>query len=206
MKTLFTILFSVLFLTSLGQIKRFLIQGQVVDQNDEPISDVYIVNLDNHEKDISHHNGVFSVWVSPSDTLVLSHISYFRKTVSVHALLVNPKVQLISENVDIKEVTVSPEQTTDIDRAENNLSFINEYRPPLKMRMKSEEVNPVEATVTEHNDLMRSEAASLSLVRFSPSENIGKLFTRLRKKNQTDNYFSTRKTKAEMEKEQSKNP
>ena len=32
MKTLFTILFSILFLTSFGQIKRFLIQGQIVDQ------------------------------------------------------------------------------------------------------------------------------------------------------------------------------
>lgn len=206
MKTIFTIFFSFLLLTSFGQIKRFLIQGQVVDQNDNPISDVYIVNLDNHEKDISYHNGVFAVWVSPGDSLVLSHISYFRKIVSVHALLVNPKVRLMSENVDIKEVTVSPEQITDIDRAENNLLFMNEYRPPVKMRIKSEEVNPVEATMTEHNDLMRSEAASISLVHFSPSENIGKLFTRLKKKNQSNNYFSTPKTKAETEEEQSRQP
>ncbi|QIA09241.1 hypothetical protein [Draconibacterium halophilum] len=131
MKTLFTILFSILFLTSFGQIKRFLIQAQVVDQYNNPISDVYIVNLDNLEKDISQKNGVFSVWVSPSDSLVLSHISYFRKIVSVHTLLVNPKVELISENVDIPEVVVSPEQVSEFDKAEKNLAFMKEYDPLL---------------------------------------------------------------------------
>ena len=159
MKTIFTILFSVLVLSSFGQIKRFLIQGQIVDQNDNPISDVYIVNLDNHEKDISRENGVFSVWVSPGDSLVLSHISYFRKIVSVHSLLVNPKVELISEHIDIQEVIVSPEQISDIDKAEKNLAFINDYRTPVRIRMKEEEGNPVNVIMTENNDLMRSEAA-----------------------------------------------
>lgn len=203
MKTIFTILFSILFLSSFGQIKRFLIQGQIVDQNDNPISDVYVVNLDNHDKDISLKNGVFSIWVSPSDSLVLSHISYFRKIVSIHALLVNPKIELISENVDIPEVVVSPEQTIKVDEAKENLAFMKEYSPPIKFRMAEEESDPVTAIMTENNDLMRSEAASISIARFSPSENIGKLFT-LWKKNQSDDYFSTRKTREELEKKKNK--
>lgn len=204
MKTLFTILFSILFLTSFGQIKRFLIQGQIVDQNDNPISDVYIVNLDNHEKDISHQNGVFSVWVSPGDSLVMSHISYFRKIVPVHSLLINPKVELISENVDIPEVVVSPEQVSEIQKAEKNLAFVKEYSPPIKFRMAEEEIDPVATIMTENNDLMRTEAASVSIARFSPSENIGKLFTKLKKKDSSDDYFSTRKTREEIEKSKNK--
>lgn len=204
MKTIFTILFSLLFLTSFGQIKRFLIQGQVVDQNDNPVSDVYIVNLDNHEKDISQKNGVFSVWVSPSDSLVLSHISYFRKIVSVHSLLVNPKVELVSENVDIPEIVVSPEQVSEMDKAKENLAFMKEYSTPIKFRMAEEESDPVTTIMTENNDLMRSEASSISIARFSPSENIGKLFTRWKKNNQSDDYFSTRKTREELEKKNNK--
>ncbi|WP_320110269.1 hypothetical protein [Draconibacterium orientale] len=203
MKTIFTILFSILFLTSYGQIKRFLVQGQVVDQNDNPISDVYIVNLDNHEKDISHKNGVFSVWVSPGDSLVFSHISYFRKIVSVHTLLVNPKVELVSENVDIPEIIVSPQQVSEMDKAEQNLAFMKDYNPPVKFRMAEEESDPVSVIMTEHNDLMRSEASSISIFRFSPSENVGKLFT-LWKKDQSDDYFSTRKTREELEKKKNK--
>ena len=204
MKTIFTILFSIIFLTSFGQIKRFLIQGQIVDQNDNPISDVYIVNLDNHDKDISQKNGVFSVWVSPGDSLVLSHISYFRKIVSVHTLLVNPKVELISENVDIPEIVVSPEQVSEMDKAEENLAFMQDYNPPIKFRMAQEESDPVSVIMTENNDFMRSEASSISIARFSPSENIGKLFTRLKKDDQSDDYFSTRKTREELEKKKDK--
>nr|WP_319997507.1 hypothetical protein [uncultured Draconibacterium sp.] len=203
MKTIFTILLSILFLTSFGQIKRFLIQGQIVDQYDYPISDVYVVNLNNHDKDISLKNGVFSIWVSPGDSLVLSHISYFRKIVSVHALLVNPKVELVSENIDIQEVVVSPEQTTKADKAKENIAFMKDYSPPVKFRMAEEETNPITTIMTENNDLMRSEASSLSIVRFSPSENIGKLFT-LWKKDQSDDYFSTRKTREQLEKKKNK--
>ncbi|WP_372649801.1 hypothetical protein [Draconibacterium sp.] len=203
MKTIFTILFSILFLTSFGQIKRFLIQGQIVDQNDNPISDVYIVNLDNHDKDISQKNGVFSVWVSPGDSLVLSHISYFRKIVSVHTLLVNPKVEMVSENVDIPEIVVSPQQVSELDKAEQNLAFMQEYNPPIKFRMAEEESDPVSMIMTENNDFMRSEASSISLFRFSPSENVGKLFT-LWKKDQSDEYFSTPKTREELEKKKNK--
>ncbi|MDX8340656.1 hypothetical protein SLH46_15770 [Draconibacterium sp. IB214405] len=203
MRTIFTILFSFLVLASSGQIKRFLVQAQIVDQNDDPISDVYVVNLDNHEKDISHENGGFTLWVSPNDSLVLSHISYFRKIVSVQSLLVNPKVQLISEHVDIPEIVVSPEQITDIDRARGNMVFMDEYSSPVRMRIEEEDGNPVTWIMTANNVYLRSEASSISLVAFSPSESIGRLFTNLKKDRYTD-YDSTRKTREELEKKKNK--
>ncbi len=199
MKPLLTILFVFLCTTSHAQLKRFLIQGQVVDQNNNPVSDVYIVNLSNHEKDISLANGVFTFWVSPTDSMVFSHISFYRKIVSVHTLLVNPRVQLTSESRDIKEVIVSPDQKSEYDRAMANLEFMNTYDTPIRARMKEEQPDPVLTIMTENNDLMRSEAASIRLFQFSPSENIGKLFTALKKKERSNQNFSSQKELMEVE-------
>jgi hypothetical protein len=80
---------------------------------------------------------------------------------------------------------------------------MKDYNPPVKFRMAEEESDPVSVIMTEHNDLMRSEASSISIFRFSPSENVGKLFT-LWRKDQSDDYFSTRKTREELEKKKNK--
>lgn len=191
------ILFLLLFtsLCSVGQENRFTIQGRVVDIDGEPISDVYVVNLVTNEKDISQSNGVFTIYASASDSLILSHISYFRKVVTVYSILVNPIIELYSEHVDIPEVRVSPEQKSDVDRAYQNMQFLDEYKPEVKQRLAMEEPNPVSTIATQNNVLMRSKASSLSLVRFSPSESLGKLFTKLKKKDPAKNYSSTKKQK-----------
>lgn len=193
MRPLLILILVFLSTASFAQEVRFMIQGKIVNQKDEPISDVYIVNLVTNEKDISRSDGVFTIRVLPSDSIILSHISYFRKVVRIHDILLEPVIKLYSENVDIPEVMVTPEQQSDIDRANNNLQFLNQYKPTAKMRMKDEELDPVTAIMTEQNDQMRVEASSISLVRFSPSENIGKLFTKLKKRNRTNEYSSTRK-------------
>lgn len=180
-------------LGSFGQENRFSIQAKIVDIEGEPISDVYIVNLNSNEKDISLSNGIFTINASAGDSLVLSHISYFRKIVTIHSILINPIIEMFSENVDIPEVRVTPDQKSDVDRAYQNMEFLDEYNPEVKIRIAAEEPDPVSTVMTENNDLMRSEASSLSLVRFSPSENIGKLFTKLKKNSHSNNYSSTRK-------------
>ena len=80
-----------------------------------------------------------------------------------------------------------------------NMQFIQDYDPPVLARLAGEEANPVKDIMTENNDLMRAEASSLSLVRFSPSENVGKLFTKLKKKDRSNDYNSTRKQLSEVE-------
>lgn len=187
---------------SVGQVQRFTIQGQVIDPNGEPVSDVYIVNLVSKEKDISLSNGVFTIQVLPSDSIVLSHISYFRKIVRIHDILLDPIITIYSENVDIPEVRVTPDQKSELDHANENMQFLQEYKPPVKARLAQEEPDPTQSIMTEHNDQMRVEASSLSLVRFSPSENVGKLFTRLKKKDYTSNYSSTKKQLKEVQKEE----
>jgi hypothetical protein len=204
-----TILLSALLLftlTSIGQVKRFTIQGQVLDPKGEPISDVYIVNLVSKEKDISLNNGVFTIQVLPSDSIVLSHISYFRKIVRIHDILLDPVITLYSENVDIPEVRVTPDQKSELDHANENMMFLGDYKTPVKSRLTEENPTPTQTIVTDHNDQMRVEASSISLVRFSPSENIGKLFTKLKKKDHSKQYSSTRRQLKEVEEKKKKAP
>ncbi|WP_340110933.1 hypothetical protein [Maribellus mangrovi] len=182
-------------LASQAQHDAFLIEGRVVDENGIAIPDVYVVNLRNHDRDISRDNGVFTIWVVPSDSLVLSHIAYTRRVASVHSILVNPLITLISEHVNVPEIRISPEQISDLDRANKNMEFINEYKVPEFSKISSDQQDPVTSIVTEHNSLLRSEATSLSLVRFSPSDVIGKVFVKARNKDHLTDYSSTRKVK-----------
>ncbi|MCY1719723.1 hypothetical protein OU798_05180 [Prolixibacteraceae bacterium Z1-6] len=194
MRSLITIIFVALCLFSFGQDKRYMIQAKVVDQDGDPISDVYIVNLVSHEKDISHSDGVFNIRIFPSDSIVLSHISYFRKTVTVHDILLDPVITMFSEEIGIKEVKVTPKQKSDEEYAQKNLLFLEEYKPMSYTKIK-EESDPVNTIMTENNDLMRSEAASLSIVRFSPSENVEQLFAKLKRTDSSKDFYSTRKQK-----------
>lgn len=199
MRPLLILTLLILSFSSFGQIQRFTIQAKIIDQKGEPVSDVYIVNLVSKDKDISLSDGVFTIQVLPSDSIILSHISYFRKIVRIHDILLNPIITIYSENVDIPEVRVTPDQETELDHANANMQFIQEYNPPVNMRMSEEEADATKTIMTENNDLMRAEASSISLVRFSPSENIGKLFTSLKKKDHSNDYSSTRKQLKDVE-------
>lgn len=197
MKLKWTILLLFFSLAVSGQAQKFLIEGRVTDQFGDAIPDVYVVNLNSHDKDISGANGVFSVWVAPSDSLILSHISYFRKKVSVYSLLVNPLVKLISEDVNIPEIQVAAQQRSDQDRARQNMEFLMTYQTAAGKI--TEGLDPVRDIVTANNRLMKSEAASLTFFSFSPSEQLQKLFLKLKHQDPAVSYASERKT--EMPKE-----
>ena len=66
---------------SFSQEKEFLLQGQIVDRNNNPISDGYIFNERSSVKSVSKDNGVFDVLVLPGDSIIISHISFIRKLV-----------------------------------------------------------------------------------------------------------------------------
>ncbi len=205
MRLLFTSILLFAGLSLFAQLKPFLIEGQVVDQMTKPIPDVYVVNLNSHEKDISRQNGVFSIWVNPSDTLILSHISYFRKKISVHSLLVNPTVTMVAEDVNIPEIQVSTNLITDKERAEQNLEFLDEYEVQNFSKIDVEnEADPVRDVMTENNELMRSEASSISIARFSPSESLSILYSKFKRKDPLTDYSSTKKVKQPPKQEEKK--
>lgn len=196
MKRIITIVLVFFCFSVLGQQQKFLIEGKVTDRQGNPITDVYIVNLNGSDKDVSHSNGVFALWVSPTDSLVFLHVSYFREIVKVHTLRINPEVKLEAELVDIPEIRVSPNQITDYQRAKQNMAFLDEYEVQEFTRIKDTS-SPLQTIMLENNKLLRSEAASLSLVRFSPSVYLEKLFLKLKNKDRRLDYDSTKKLQPE---------
>ncbi|MCK3684535.1 hypothetical protein [Maribellus sp. YY47] len=194
MKKLFTILLLFNCLTLAAQHEKFLVQGKIVDETGESLPDVYIINLSTHERDISRDNGIFALWVSPSDSLLFSHISFYRKVLKVSSIMINPIVKMESEQIGMKEIVVSPNRKTDMDRAKENMSFLNEYEVPPFEKIRPDENNPVTIIMTQNNQTLRVEAASVSLFRFSPSDVMGKMILRSKNKRASD-YDYTRKVK-----------
>lgn len=129
------------------------------------------------DKNITNYRGIFSIWVSPGDSLIISHISYFRKVVTVHTLLSNPIVHLQLDTVNIKDVVVSPGQKTDYEKAQENIKSIDfDIRPQPDDKFTESE--RVEFLLNTENIVHRSAASSVSFLNFSPSEKIKKLFTK----------------------------
>jgi hypothetical protein len=181
MKQLIFFLFLFTFYTSFAQQEKFLIEGRVVGVNRMPVTDAYIFNTRDLDKNITNSNGVFSIWVLPSDTLIISHVSYFRKTVTVFSLLTNPTIQLNVDTINIKGVNISPDQKTDYEKAMKNIESIEfDFRPkPLDSYSETERMQEL---INTENSVYRVEASSVSLLRFSPSEQIGKLVDKMKKR------------------------
>jgi len=164
-------------LCSIAQEEGISIQGKIVDTKGDPVSDVYIINLVTHEKDITLENGVFTITISPTDSLVLSHISYFRKIITATSLLLNPLVTLEGESLKIEEITVSPDQVPDEERVRENLQQDKWEINPLSGDGFTESER-AKMFISEHNSVMRSEATSLTFFRFS----IGDILEKWKKK------------------------
>ena len=102
MKLNFTLFFLLTMLTIAAQ--EFTLQGKIIDNAQNPVSDAYIFNIRNAAKCFSTGNGLFELHVQPSDTLIISHISFLRKMVTVYELLKNPVVMLETDTLNIKQI------------------------------------------------------------------------------------------------------
>jgi hypothetical protein len=58
----------------------------------------------------------------------------------------------------------------------------------------------MKALMTSENQVQRVAASSVSLARFSPSEEIGKLFAKHKKKKEAKQFSSTKESEPEVEK------
>jgi hypothetical protein len=185
-------LFSVLLASAQNDV--FLVEGKIIGVNNQPVTDAYIFNARNMDKNISNSKGVFSVWVRPNDTLIISHISYFRKTVTVFSLLTNPTIQLDVDTITIEGVSISPNQKTDYEKAMKNIESIKfDFRAkPFDSYTETERIQELMNT---ENRALRVEASSISLLRFSPSKQIEKLVDKIkkRKKSRKNNRIQKKK-------------
>jgi hypothetical protein len=178
-------------LISSAQDKEFNLQGQVVDSKQNPIPDAYIINLRNSVKDVSRSNGVFGVGVLPGDSIVISHISFLRKVVTVHQLMINPIVQLDLDTINIRPVNISASQRSDYEKALKNMESIEfDFRPQPDDNYT--ETEKMQVLMNTEDRVQRTASSSLSLVRFSPSEEIGKMFAKRKKKKEAKQFSSTK--------------
>lgn len=191
MKSFFTCLFIFSVIHSFCQQNEFHIQGRIIDATQNPVSDAHIINFRSTAKYVSKSNGVFDAWVLPNDSLVITHISYFRKTISVYQLLQNPVIQLELDTINILPVNVSPNQLTDTERAAENIKSIEfDFRPqPGDGFTESERMKQL---LNKENRLERTTASSLNY-RFSPSVIIGKIAEKTENRKKSKQFDSTKK-------------
>jgi translation initiation factor IF-1 len=199
MKQLLLLILVFSFLNSIAQDKEFFLQGQIVDAKHNPISDVYLFNPRNSIKTISRSNGVFDIWVLPADSVIISHISFLRKTVTVYQLMVNPIIQLEIDTVNIRPVNVSASQRTDYEKAMKNIESI-EFDFRTKPDDSFTETERMKLLMQKEDQVQRVAASSVSLVRFSPSAEINKILAKHRKKKETKQFSSTKESETKGEK------
>ena len=179
------------FTGSFAQQEEFHIQGQIVDANKNPVGDALIFNERSTRRYVSGNNGIFDVWVLPGDSVIITHISFIRKAVTVHQLMINPIVQLELDTINIRPVNVSASQRSDYEKAMKNMESIEfDFRPqPDDNYTESEKM---QVLMNTEDRVQRTASSSVSLIRFSPSEEIGKMFAKRKKKKEAKQFSSTK--------------
>ncbi len=193
MKHILLLIFVFTVFYSFSQEKEFYLQGQVVDRNNNPIPDAYIINFRISDKNTSRANGVFDARVLPSDSLVFSHVSFFRKTVSVFDILKNPVVEMQLDTININPINISASKKSDYEKAMENIESIKfDFRPqPDDDYTENERMKNL---LNTENQVERAYSNSVNLLQFSPSEEIGKLITKRKKKKAAKQFSSSKKT------------
>lgn len=198
MKRLFLIIFLFTAFNSFSQDKEFYLQGRVLDKNNKPIADANIFNERSSIRNSSTRNGVFDVLVLPGDSIIITHISYIRKVFTVHDLMVDPIVRLELDTVNIKPVNISASEMSDYEKAMENMERIEwDFR-----RQPDDEFTETERMknlLNTENQVERVYSHTLNFLKFSPSEEIGKLISRRKKKKEAKQFESTKKKKRNKE-------
>jgi hypothetical protein len=199
MKHILPMIFVFAVFYSFSQEKEFYLQGQVVDENNNPISDTYIFNERSSAKSVSRDNGIFDVMVLPGDSIIITHISFIRKVVTVHQLMVDPVVQLELDTINIRSINISASERSDYEKAMKNMEKIEfDFRPqPDDAYTETERMKNL---LNTENQVERAYSHSLNFLQFSPSEEIGKLISKRKKKKAANQFSSTKDLETEKDK------
>ncbi|QGY45666.1 hypothetical protein GM418_18915 [Maribellus comscasis] len=194
MKLLTLLLFVLTCSFALSQEKEFHIQGRIIDGDSNPVADVYILNYRNLDKAVSRQNGIFDMWVLPGDSLMLSHVSYLSLRIKVFDLMVNPVIQIALDTVNIIEVDVFSNPQDDMQNAKKNIESMG-WNPNPTPTDNLTEKEMMQDMVNRENNVMRSEATSLKILKFSPSDVVGAISKKIKKRKKSNKYSSKKKQK-----------
>jgi hypothetical protein len=126
MKLLLTIILIFVSLTVFSQEKSFLIKGKIVTQDSKPIPDVHVINYRNLQKVVSNSTGSFNILAQAGDSLMVSHIAFYRKRTYADSMGMHPVIQLVLDTVNIIDINVSPDEKSDYEKAMNNIASIKQ--------------------------------------------------------------------------------
>ncbi|MCG6186879.1 hypothetical protein [Maribellus maritimus] len=194
MKLLTLLLFVLTCSFALSQEKEFHIQGRIIDGDSNPVADVYILNYRNLNKAVSRQNGIFDMWVLPGDSLMISHVSYMSQRIKVFDLMVNPVIQIALDTINIIEVDIFSNPQDDMINAKKNIESMG-WNPNPTPTDKLTEKEVVQDMVNRENSVMRSEATSLKILKFSPSDVVGAISKKIKKRKKSNEYSSEKKHK-----------
>lgn len=164
----------------------------MVDSNFLPVADAIIVNQRSLQKTLSRKNGIFDATVLPRDTLIITHISFYRTFISVSNILINPEIVLASDTVQLRQIDVVSGMMSDSARAAKNIAnFVFDPRPNgYDIYTESERMKNL---LQKENRIERVMASSLTY-QFSPSEVIGRIIEKFEyRKKIRENYTNKKK-------------
>lgn len=191
MKQLLTISLLLSTLVLFAQVDDFHLQGQIVDKNGNPVSDAYIINPRNMVKSVSKSTGIFDVFISPGDSMIITHISFIRKVVTAHRLMVDPVVQLEPDTISIRQVNIGASKRSDYEKAMENIKSIEfDFRPqPDDLFTENERMKNL---LNTENRVESAASHSVNILRFSPSEEISKRIEKRKKRREAKQFSSTK--------------
>lgn len=196
MKLILPIIFAIACISVFAQQEEFYLQGQVIDENKNPVADAYIFNERSLVKTASRTSGIFDLRVLPEDSIIITHISFIRKVVTVYQLMVNPIVQLELDTINIRSINISADKMSDYQKAMKNIDRIEfDFRPqPDDAYTETERMKNL---LNTENQVERAYSHSLNFLKFSPSEQIGKLMEKRKKKKEAKQFSSTKEKNPE---------
>ena len=84
----------------------YTITGIVYDESFRPLPASHVINMDSHEGDVTDSLGIFSLRVTPSDTLLIRNIAYQDTLVSAAYLTSNPQIRLLHRYYELQEARI----------------------------------------------------------------------------------------------------
>lgn len=192
MKFIPFIILSCLCLFASSQEEEFYLEAQIIDSNQNPLRDVYVLNYRNLDKTVSNENGIFGLLVLPGDSLMISHISYQRKVIHVFHLLLNPVIQIDIDTINILEVNIFSNQKTDSEKALENIKSIEFDLRPQPGESFTEK-GMVQDMLNRENGIMKSEATSLDIISFSPTAIFEIIANKIKRRKKANQFYSHKK-------------
>jgi hypothetical protein len=190
--------------SSFSQEKEFILSGRILAYDSSFVSNAYIINFRTMAAYSSKSNGQFNIRVEHGDSMMVNHISFIRKKIYADSVLLNPEIYLEYDTIMLKQIDYGADEKLKKNLDENMGQIKN--AEIIQYKRMDPEMDLINKTMVENNSVLRSEASSLHIASFSPSEVASKIFKGKRKidKQRGYNFYRNEAQKARKERRKQK--